>query len=359
MKFPWSSTAPAAAAASLAAALCLAPALPAAAQPVLPADVAVPFYTPVHALEALYRLHYQPRAQAFAQASAALVPALQAGCAPGATLEGPRTAWREALLAWARLAAVQLGPLVERRSLRRLDFQPARPELISRAVKAAPTDAAGMARVGTPAKGLPALEYLLWTRPAAPGSAECRFAQAVAADLAQEAATLATDFQALAAQEFDDDGEAASAAFGEFINQWLGGIERLRWADIGKPIQSADGRRPAFAREASGSTAAAWQARWQVLRQLTAGPARPLGDGLVPVEAYLRGRGQNPLADALAAQVATTTEAFGRLGSGSQAPQPEAAQAAARALAALKSMIEKQVAPALEVALGFTDADGD
>lgn len=346
--------------AALAAALSLAAAaLPAAAQPVLPADVAVPFYTPVQALEALYRLHYQPQAQAFAQASAALGPALQAGCAAGGTLDDARARWRDALLAWEGLAAVQVGPLVQRRSLRRLDFQPARPELINRAVKAAPTDAAGMARVGTPAKGLPALEYLLWTRPAAAGSAECRFAQAVAADLQTEAATIAADFQALAAREFDDDGEAASAAFGEFINQWLGGIERLRWADIDKPMQSADGGSVAYPRLASGSTVAAWQARWQALHKLTAGPARPLGEGLVPVEAYLRGRGQNPLADALAAQVAATTDAFGRLGAGSTAPRPDAAQAAARQLGALKSMIEKQVAPALEVALGFTDADGD
>ncbi len=345
--------------AALAAALCLATAGPAAAQPPMQPDVAVPFYTPVQALEALYRLHYQPQSQAFAQASAALGPALAAGCTAGGTLDEARARWREALLAWERLAAVQVGPLVERRSLRRLDFQPARPELIARAVKAAPADAAGMARVGTPAKGLPALEYLLWTKPAAPGSAECRFAQAVATDLQAEAAAIAADFQALAAREFDDEGEAASNAFGEFINQWLGGIERLRWADIDKPIQSADGRPPAYPRLASDSTAAAWQARWQSLRQLTAGPARPLGEGLVPVEAYLRGRGQNPLADALAAQVAATTQAFERLGGAGAPARPEAAQAAARALGTLKSLIEKQVAPALEVALGFTDADGD
>lgn len=332
-----------------------------AAQAAPASDVAVPFYTPVHALEALYRQHYQPQAQAFTAASAALVPAVQQGCAATGprALDDARARWRDAMLAWERLSAVQIGPLVERRSARRIDFQPARPELIARSVKAAPADADGMARVGSPAKGLPALEYLLFTRPVAPGSAECRFAEVVAADLQREATAIEADFQALAAREWDEDGEAASTAFGEFINQWLGGIERLRWADIEKPIRSAEGRPVAYTRQAAAATAQAWQARWQALAALSAGPARPLGEGLVPVEAYLRGRGQNPLADELAAQVARTGQAIERLGNGAAPARTDAPLAAARELGALKSLLEKRIAPALQVALGFTDADGD
>lgn len=335
------------------------PAATAAAAP-LP-DVAVPFYTPVHALEALYRVHYLPRARAFAEASAALVPALQAVCAAGGAepLDAARGRWRDALSAWEGLSAVQIGPLVERRSSRHIDFQPPRPELIARAVKAAPTDAAGMARVGSPAKGLPALEWMLWTQPVAARSAECRFAVVVTQDLQQEADAITADFQTLAGREWDEEGEAASTAFGEFINQWLGGIERLRWADIEKPVRSAEGRKVAWPRQASGSTALAWQARWQALQALSAGPALPIGEGTVSVEAYLRGRGLNPLADSLSTQVAAAGQAVAKLGKGAAPAGTAAPLAAARQLGALKSLLEKRVAPALEVAIGFSDADGD
>ncbi|MEF7615480.1 imelysin family protein [Aquincola sp. MAHUQ-54] len=337
------------------------PAAAPAATPAPRADVAVPFYTPVHALQALYSLHYLPRARAFADTSAALATALAAGCdAPAPRgLDTARAGWRNTMVAWESLSAVQFGPLVERRSSRRIDFQPPRPELIARAIQAAPAGEAGMARVGAPAKGLPALEWLLWTRPVAPRTAECRFALAVARDLQREAALLAQDFQALAERDWGEEAEAASTAFGEFINQWLGGIERLRWADIEKPVRSAEGRPVAWPRHASGHTALAWQARWQALQALSAGPALPIGEGGVPIEAYLRGRGLNPLADALGTQVAASGKAVASLGDGA-APQATAAPlAAARELGALKSLIEKRVAPALEVAIGFSDADGD
>jgi predicted lipoprotein len=278
----------------------------------------------------LHRGHFAPRALAFAEASAALTPAVQALCnaapapRPTAALEHARARWRDSLVAWEALSAVQVGPLVERRSARRIDFQPPRPELIERAVRSTAAtglpDGAALERVGAPAKGLPALEWLLWTRSASPGSAECRYAQALAADVALEAQALAQGFEALAAREWE--GEEAAAAFGEFVNQWVGGIDRLRWAGLEKPARSANGKRAA-----SDSSALAWRAQWQALQALSRGPALPIGEGLVTVEGYLRGRGLNPLADALAARVAQAGQAVERLGN-SAAPATSAAQIA-------------------------------
>ena len=78
------------------------------------------------------------------------------------------------------------------------------------------------------------------------------------------------------------------------------------------------------------------------------------GDGLVPLETYLRGRGLNPLAATLASAAAGIDREMGQI-------KPEAARvnAAARPLASLKRLAETQLAPALEVNIGFSDADGD
>lgn len=329
-------------------------------------QVAVPFYTPAHAMASLHGAHFAPRAQAFAQASDALTPAVQTLCEapparPAAALDGARARWRDSVAAWEALNAVQIGPLVERRSARRIDFQPPRPELIARAVQSSASasvpGAAALERVGAPAKGLPALEWLLWVKPARPGSAECRYAQALAADVALEAQSLAQGFRALAEREWD--GEEASAAFGEFVNQWLGGIDRLRWAGLEKPVRSANGKPAAWPRSASRSSALTWQAQWQALQTLSRGPALPIGEGLVSVEGYLRGRGLNPLADALAGRVAQAGQAVERLGTGAAPANPAAPLAAARQLGTLKSLLEAEVAPALDVAIGFSDADGD
>jgi hypothetical protein len=331
------------------------------------AQVAVPFYRPSDAAQGLYRTWLQPRAEAFAREAAALPPPVRALCdvdpsSPAGTAgarDAARAAWQRGVDAWERLAVVPLGPLIERRALRQIDFTPTRPELIARAVQRQPSGEAEMDRIGTPAKGLPALEWLLWVRPAAPGTPACGYAVQVADDLARQAEALQQAVAAAAAQDWDE--ARGDAAFAEFINQWVGAVERLRWANIDKPRREAvtrGQRSPAYPRQASGQTAASWNRHWQALRDLAifqgGEPARP-GQGVVPLETYLRGRGLNPLADRWAAQVARAHTAM-------QGLQPTAGRGldrAVRELAALKAMAETELAPALEISIGFSDADGD
>ncbi|GAB2486245.1 hypothetical protein GCM10027082_41500 [Comamonas humi] len=343
-------------------ALALLAAAPARAQDVA-AGVAIPFYSTTHAVQGLYGHWFSPRAGAALRSARALRQALQSHCAADAggatqTLQAARQAYTQAAGRWSSLSAVALGPQVERRSARLVDFRPLRPALLQKAIQSAPANLAAMERIGAPAKGFPALEQLLWTQPAAPQTPACAYAVLVAEEIGAELGTLDDGFTKLARQDWSEDGEATTQAMAEFINQWVGGLERLRWADMEKPVRSAGSKPPAWEQLASGNTLAAWRAHWQGLRSLAVsvdrGVPRP-GADLVPIEAYLRGRGLNPLAD-------RWLQAVNEVDAGMRALavlSPDAVLAAARPLSRLKRLMEGEVAPALEVNIGFSDADGD
>ncbi|XDF33971.1 imelysin family protein [Paracidovorax avenae] len=333
---------------------------------------AVPFYDTTHALQGLYAHWGLQRATEFAQASGALPPALRTLCAAGpdrsaAALADARQAWQRAMLAWEGLSAVAVGPVVARRAQRQIDFMPTRPQLIERAVKAQPQGATAFERVGTPAKGLPALEWLLWTQPAQPASPACGYAVEVALDVEREAVAQQAAFREAAQTDWaaEDQQERSAQAMGEFINQWVGGIERLRWAHMEKPLRAAQGTRtPDYPRAASGQVGTAWKAEWAALRALTVQadgtpPVQP-GQGAVPLETYLRGRGLNPLADRLR-EAALRIDAAMAAAAGTDAAAPDGPRVlqAAKELSALKRLAEAEVAPALQVSIGFSDADGD
>lgn len=314
-------------------------------------QVAVPAYTPAAFVDGALRFWFVPRADEFAAVASRLAAALRDGCGPAA-----QTAWREALLAWVRLSAVSIGPLIERRSARRIDFQPTRPASIEKAIAERPEGEAAFERIGSAAKGYAALEWLLWDR-AAPKTIEaCAYALQLGLDIGREADALRTAFVALRDRERDD--ATVVALMGEAVNQWIGGLEQLRLQGIERPLHDARSRGralPAFPRAASGMSAAERDARWAALRTLAVfdAPAAPVaGEGLVPLETYLRGKGLNPLADRL-------RDTAARSGRGLASAASPALQATARELAGLKRLVEGEVAPALDVRVGFSDADGD
>ncbi len=334
---------------------------------------AVPFYDTVHALQGIYGHWALPRAQDFDGTARALAPAIEALCrAQGgdrkAALDTARSAWQATARAWEQLAAVSVGPVIARRSQRAIDFTPTRPALIEKAIVAQSQGAKAFERIGTPAKGLPALEWLLWTRPVQPGSPACAYAHEVAQDVARESAALQKAFADAAGTDWgaEDEQEASTQAISEFVNQWVGGIERLRWAQMEKPLRAAGSgsgaRVPDYPRAASGGTLAAWAATWGGLRSVTTLPAGaevPVGGAaLVPLEMYLRGKGLNPLADKLRQATDKVDTSMAHLQqSGLQ--NKAAIQQVAKDLAALKFLAESEVAPALQVSIGFSDADGD
>ena len=331
---------------------------------------AIPFYDTVHALQGIYGHWALPRAQDFDRNARALVPAVAALCqAPAAdgraALASARTAWQATARAWEQLAAVSIGPVIARRSQRAIDFTPTRPALIEKAIATQPQGAKAFERIGTPAKGLPALEWLLWTRPAQSGSPACSYAHEVAQDVARESAALHQDLANAASTNWgaEDEQEQSTQAISEFVNQWVGGMERLRWAHMEKPLRAAQGSKaPEYPRSASQSTLAAWAATWQGLRSVTVQSASATapapGTALVPLATYLRGKGQNLLADKLQHAVQKVDASMAQVQRAGVRGKAAVHQAA-RDLAALKFLAESEVAPALQVSIGFSDADGD
>lgn len=299
-------------------------------------------------VEAVQRDWLGPRAADFARDGAALVPVLETLCAATperaeADLAQAREHWLRALSSWETLAGVAVGPVLERRAQRRIDFTPTRPRMIEKAIRAEPKGPADMELVGTPAKGLPALEWLLWSRPVQPGTPGCRYAVRVAEEIRAEAAALA------AARPATQDDTAFLA---ELVNQWVGGVERLRWPGMEMPLRVAMTSVPAavpdFPRRDSHAAPLAWSAQWRALRGLAL-------EGEGSLRAALESRGQTEAAAALAQAVAAADAAMGGLTTG----EGTRILAAAKSLAGLKALVESRVAPALGVNIGFSDADGD
>lgn len=302
--------------------------------------VAVPYVTPQAWLRSLDERWYAPRAAAFAQAAQRLADALPAErCASPAVV---RSAWRDAMRAWEALAAVQTGALVERRSARTLDFQPVRPAAIERAMADPTLD---LALAGAPALGLPALEWLLWRAPRR--EAACAYAHRVAAHLAREARALAA---ACAAPRERDDEAVAQRDFEALLNQLVGGVATLRWGLMGRPRREGKGQWP---RAASGLTREAWRARLRALQQLL--EHQDASDAPLALEPFLRGRGLNPLAD----RVRAASRRAAAVVTAAAPTAPARVAAAERALGGLESLLSNEVAPTLDVTIGFSDADGD
>lgn len=306
---------------------------------------------PAAELREAYRDWMIPQVGALLADSERLAQSLQAYCAAPAaqaeaTLEKPREAWRHALASWERLSAVSIGPLLENRTRRMLDFVPTRPRLIDKAIDTAPASAVDMELIGAPAKGFPALEWLLWTRPIAPQAPECTYAVQLALDIGREAARAEKGMRQAAGRAWD--AAAADEAFSELVNQWVGGLERLRWTGMDMPLNAAamlEGNAPpVFPRAASGAAATGWAAQWEALRALAA-----------PIASLLRERGHLEVADSLQRAL---QRAHGRMAALGIADR-DTVKRAVLELSALKRVMELEAAPALGIPIGFSDADGD
>ena len=339
----------------------------------LHAQVAVPYYSPGAFVVALQMRAQAPFASQFAESAGHLVESVAALCEAAATrgarkpaaseqtgedadppdpseeaLLGAQQSWLAAADAWERLQAISLGATLERRSARRIDTRPSRPRSIRAAISPpgggrAPPGAKAVARGAAPAKGLPALEWLLWDQAVPTHAAGCRYAIGLAQDVRREAEALAEAHAELATRwlggesKAGDEARPIEAHAAEAINQWMAGLEALRWQQLGKPLAtitrgSGEGGRAvavagavapdphddAWPRPPSASHRDAWRARWEALRQLAIGPAPTDGFGPQPVvaptvislEALLRGRGRNEDADRWARAVMAADQAM-------------------------------------------------
>lgn len=327
-----------------------------------PPQIAVPYYRAADFVAGAQQGWFAPRAREFEAEAAQLRDQLQSACTAApqrdSALSEIRSRWRRTALAFDRLCGVSVGPLLSRRSARQIDFWPIRPDAVTRAIQSAPRDLRALERIGTPGKGLGALEWILWSRPGALGQDACGYAALLAEELHQEARALSQAFGELAKRDWNEQPEQAETAMSEMVNQWVGALESLRWQRMDRPRRSGSGK-PSYPRQGGGIAAESWAARWEALAALgvlQADRAAPApGEGLVPLETYLRGRGLNPLADKLDDAMGSAARALRT----ANPANPGRVASAAAAIGRAKQMAEAEVAPALDVQLGFSDSDGD
>ncbi|MBX9817754.1 MAG: hypothetical protein K2X79_06970, partial [Burkholderiaceae bacterium] len=225
--------------------------------------VAAPYVTASQMVQGLLTQHLQPSAAALQQAAQALAQSLSQGIAPWAQ---HRPQWVATMLAWERLAAVAVGPLLERRSARAIDFWPTRPAQIQRLLESGSiTTVAQLETVGATARGLPALEWLLWKTDGSSHAAA--YASVLAQQVLAESRALQVGYQTLADTEREE--EDAWALYGEWFGQAVGGLDQLR---IKKMVPDTRGKDSApWVRGLSGQTAACWQAQSQGLQAFLLG----------------------------------------------------------------------------------------
>lgn len=308
-------------------------------------QAAGPSLTSDAAPQALYAQWFAPQTAYTVQAAQALQAATDAYCAGQAPLASARQAFTRTAQQWDRTAAVAIGPQIERRTARLIDFQPLRLPLLQAALRKAPADLAAMEAIGAPAKGLPVTEHLLWSATPAAHSPACHYLQLVVADTVQELQQLQRATE-VAAHSDQLDFEAT----GEFLNQWIGGVDRLRWQAMDKPLRSATATKPAqLTRAPSQGTVASWQAQWSGLRALAVDADKVSIVRLVEARGWMRLAGE--LRDAVAAVDAAMA--------GIASPTLDAIAPAGKQLAQLKHLVENDIALALDVTIGFSDADGD
>ncbi|MFO0678427.1 MAG: imelysin family protein [Polyangiaceae bacterium] len=288
--------------------------------------------------------------------------------------------WRKARAAWRTNDAVAFGPVESKRLEPAMDFTPASADAIERAVTEGGADAAAFEALGSNAKGLHALEYLLFDdgggrtealakmTDATTGTARRAYASRVATVLAAKAAELFVAWDAsgenFAGSVASAGGSSAiypstKAAVDDFVNQMNVAADRLQNTEIGYPFGKKTGGTPSPEAEASrrsDASLADMTATLDGIRRVYLGDAGKRGLG-----AIVAGRSQAADAhmktalDGAAKAIAAIPAPF-RTAVTANVPEVEAAYAAAKDL---KTTVSTEVASVLGTTLKFSDNDGD
>jgi uncharacterized protein len=318
------------------------------------AQAAAPEATRSQFLRNVIADHFVARVAAFARSVPALTKSMDALCqSPDSeTLVAARAAWIDSTLAWESASAIAFGPLVERRSVVRIDYWPARSQLIEHALINPPSTIKGLELIGGPAKGLPGLEWLLWTPPDSPtvlsDRKRCAYARLLAAEIAEEADGLDAAFVALADSGLPD--ATADDTFAGLLNLALEGLEQLGVKKIEAPGEYGKGK--GFPQMPSGRTAAAWDAQWTSLRDFFIADGRNRNDNL---EFYLRAHELGDAAD----KMRTAADGVTKTLRATREATPATARSVSKAMKLMRKAVVDDVARGLKIPVQFGDDDGD
>ncbi len=337
-----------------------------------------PFVSPAEWMAALGQHVLAPRYVELSRSAKVLAERIDASCTtPGdATLESARIAWQQTALELRALSALPFGPALESRVLRRIDFWPTRPAQIESSLRERAAGTLADARIGLTAKGLPALEYLLFdtgrarldTDPAA-----CAYASWLARDLIAELDLMQPAWSAWIASVHAADAASEARLLADGVNILIGSVDSLRQKYLEKPA-----RKPAdpsgFDAWRSAAERAHVLAFFHGLRLGLQGAdavhamklddgapdaARAADGGLPGLSAILRGHGLLELATQLDVRIAAAATALQALPPRPAADGGAAIAHATEALAALQGLLAHEIADRLKVAVGFGENDGD
>ena len=325
--------------------------------------IAAPGIEPSLLVISLLQNHYLPLAELFEANCQRLVSSLANPRSPWAAHRAP---WVQTMLTWEALNAVAVGPLLERRSARAIDFWPTRPAQIEVILaKGVDTISAlsDMSLVGSTAKGLPALEWLLYQTN---GHASSKaYAIVLAQQLMTEAQAIKTGFNTLLANAFanakaqDEDAQSkAWVRYGEWFGQAAGGLEQLSRKKLALTLKN---KKPsAWPRGYSAQTAASFKAQWLGIESFLVGtkalasktPGLPVPGSL---DSLLLGRGHLDQSAVLHDLCQTVAARLINL----DISQTNQVEAALKTIDELKISLDRIAADTLQISAGFTDADGD
>jgi predicted lipoprotein len=316
-------------------------------------------------LRSLIATQLVPNTQALAKEAAKLTESLRALSTDPESLSAAKSAWRSSLLAWERVYAFRLGPLVANSGLLRARFWPAREAALAvRLADAAPPSESAIDQLGVDVRGMYALEWLLFSK-TTPGLSDAGEGGARVRALAVAFAHNAQGYVERASAELGDGsalantlGERAQDTVSQLVNQMVGTVETLA-SDRLATVLEMHAHQDVQESEVQGARSGVSTAL--VIAQLTATEALYVGhqgDGLA---ALVR-----PVAPTIDERVRSrftaARQAVERLG----APLTRAVTAdraavltAFRALKELELALKVDLASALGVTLTFSAGDGD
>ena len=316
---------------------------------------------------------------AFVVETKAMAEAAAAFCASpdAAGLEGMRTAWLSAKTPWKRAEVVLFGPVVEYplRLGPKLDDWPVNSTSVEALVTGdSALDQDAFDGKGTARRGLPVVEYLLWsnqngTEPLAAltnDSRRCEVLVGVSADVATNAMRLRDAWRdewspQVTTPESVEDGayDSSQEVLDEWVNRMAFTVENIRVIKLGKPAgDGANGQiQPDIieSRLSGRSLSDARDALQGVYWVWTGGG----DDGQLGVRDLLQGAGVVQQMEFLFQTAMEELAALPDTLEETLMANPESVVPAKTALTALQSVIQGEVATSVGVTLKFNDADGD
>jgi uncharacterized protein len=303
-----------------------------------------------------------------------LTAALDTLCATpsAANLEAARAAWQEAAVAWPGTRAGGVGPAMDRRLMGAVGYR-ARPQTVTSLLEGGdPLDPESLAETGAAARGLSALELLLYddgagdlTAPGGAGARRCEYARS-ASTLSGEAVQVVVD-------DWRGEGESSGEAYVDALVSGVDGGPQSSVSalvnEVAHSLQTLDDKGlrqiaaagsvddlPVTDRDGpAGHGLAELRGLHGGIVAMVDGPSGD--DGL---RALVEARDEE-VAERLDAALSEATSTLDALPDSiaDTFAAPDDLAAASEAVAELKVVVGTEVASVLGVTIGFSDADGD